>query len=353
MARQVSEAANVTILLDGVPIVNATSADVTRAKAITKTDVIGTKDKRISEGSVEYSGTLTELRHNDFGVRLVRNKLTNNLDFQPLVDVTGTPTRVGANNVQRTLTTVNVLETQDFEALGNSLDYISLLMDRDASYTDDITIRIKDGVTLLATLTLPNSYVNTTKKYTQFLLELDERVALTRGNVYTMEVEHSGVGGDVRLYGNNVQDFVLVGTGDDVTTAFDLLHTNVEAGTLFVRKNDGQYLGQTEGYSFSDGTGTAGVDQVSFTTAPATGEEIYAKYEHDTDALFAWRLGFGDAANPQYTMRFEHRNEQGDLLDAYTINGVRFASNSISISPGSFVERTLSWDGVSEDSVPC
>jgi len=347
-----TEATRAKVLVDGVEIMNATSADIDRSKDVQKTDVIGTPDKRISTGSVSYSGTLTELRHNDFGIRFIHNQIVNNLDFQSNADVAAVDTSIGDGGSQHVLAVGNLTASQDFVALGNRLDFISLLLVRTPTYDDDLTVVIKDDMAAtVATLTMPNDALPTTLGYAQYLLALGDRVALTSGDVYTMEVTHSGGAGSVTLYGADVQAFVLLGTGDNVEDTFTLLHDTVFEDTLFVRLDD-DYQGQLEGYTFSDGTGGGGEDEIVFTTPPATGVEVYAKYQFDDSDLFAWRLGFGGATNPQYTLRFEHYDEDGKMLDAYQILDVQFSSNGIVVAPATFVEQTLSWEGVREESVP-
>lgn len=68
-----------------------------------------------------------------------------------------------------------------------------------------------------------------------------------------------------------------VGTGDDSATTFDLGNSNVIADSLKCYDGaTGAELKQT----LSPGTGTGGVDQVVFDTAPDTGVAIKADYDY-------------------------------------------------------------------------
>lgn len=73
--------------------------------------------------------------------------------------------------------------------------------------------------------------------------------------------------------GAGISDESLAGDGSTVT--FDLANDNVVASTLRIHNATGERLS----FSFSKGTGTAGVDQVTFEVAP-TGT-VYANYSTD------------------------------------------------------------------------
>lgn len=64
-----------------------------------------------------------------------------------------------------------------------------------------------------------------------------------------------------------------VGTGDAATTTFDLVQSDVIESSLVV------YIGNDkQRVTLSAGTGAAGVDQIVFSTAPASGVSIVADY---------------------------------------------------------------------------
>jgi len=69
-----------------------------------------------------------------------------------------------------------------------------------------------------------------------------------------------------------------VGTGDNSTTAFDLLNNGVDPRTIKVQL-DAVGVG---GWNYSPGTGVAGVDQIIFGVAPGTGVVITADYTHES-----------------------------------------------------------------------
>ena len=66
-----------------------------------------------------------------------------------------------------------------------------------------------------------------------------------------------------------------VGTGDGTTKTFDLANSNVIGDSLVV------YIGNDQQrVTLSAGTGTGGVDQIVFDTAPANGVAIKADYDY-------------------------------------------------------------------------
>ena len=76
-----------------------------------------------------------------------------------------------------------------------------------------------------------------------------------------------------------------VGTGDDSTTAFDLAQSRVDGRTLKVQLD----AAPAGGWNLSPGTGTAGVDQIIFGTAPAGSVAITADY--------TWESGGAEASS--------------------------------------------------------
>jgi len=70
-----------------------------------------------------------------------------------------------------------------------------------------------------------------------------------------------------------------VGQGDTSTTTFTLAHTDVDSSSLKVYL-DGTL---TTAYTFSDGTGAGGKDQIIFSSAPGEKVAITATYTRDTE----------------------------------------------------------------------
>lgn len=71
-----------------------------------------------------------------------------------------------------------------------------------------------------------------------------------------------------------------VGTGDGATTDFDLGFSPTYAHKIYI---DGVLQVLTTDYTISTGTGTGGVDEVSFTAAPGIGEVITATYDNQVE----------------------------------------------------------------------
>lgn len=70
-----------------------------------------------------------------------------------------------------------------------------------------------------------------------------------------------------------------VGTGDDATKTWDLANSGVDPSALLVYIAADQ---EADGWVFSKGTGTAGVDQIIFDVAPPAGDAITADYDYLT-----------------------------------------------------------------------
>lgn len=343
------EPEDIKIIVDGIVIANATSIDITRSKTIDKVDVIGTRDQRIAEGSSEISGSLTELKTNPLGMKMLRSQTVNNIAFQKNMRTSpgDVDTPVGEAGIQVSLNNGNTSNVQNFEAIGTRMEAIYLLAERNSAFTEDLTVLVKDGATTLYTLTVPNDQIPSSKGWIEYQIPADEQPILTKGSFYGLELQVPGsTAGQVSFYGADKTDgYISLGTGDGVETRFDLQHASVFPDTLFVKKGEEGFLGKEEGYSFGNNSGTGGLDEVIFDTAPANGVEIFARYEYNDNDYIAWRLGFGNATPPTYTIRYEMRTEDGVIVDAFEIQRVRFSSHGVSFNPSSFVERTLAFEG--------
>lgn len=352
-----SIADNIRIFLDGINIASATSMDITRSRTVNKLQVIGSPDQRISDGAIEITGSITELKSNDLGFRLVRSKTLNNVDVQPQYWDGASDLPTGENTIQHTLNSVTTSVEQQFTATGKRLENLRLLMSKTGALTEDITITVKTlaDATVGTPITLLAEKVDANKFWTEIdLTESTKITGLTVGTQYKLAIAVNGAtSGELYLWGNERQPEFLVHTAVGGEGAVDLNHTTVDSDTLFVRVNADGYRGQDEGYTFSDGTGTAGVDQIVFSPTLTAGDEVYVSYEYDdgVNNPFAWRLAFGEATSPTYTIRFDEVDSNGKLLDSYEIEDVIFSSNGRSISPDSFVERTLQFEGQSEKSI--
>ncbi len=341
----------ISIYVDGVLLANATNYELNLGKTTNKVAVIGTSEHRIAEGSVEIGGSLTLLKTSDLATRLLRVKEIGNLDFLSLSKVNPAgPSEFdqGTAVITQTLNSGNLLYLQDFVATGTTLRQFYFIGARTTTFVNDVTIRLMNGVTPLASYTLLNSAIPTVKGQIEFFTAITDTLpTLTVGNTYSLEISIPvASAGQLDFYGGDVKELYLVGTGDGVVTDFDLAHSNVISGALFVRLGDDDgWLGQLEGYTFGDGTGTAGVDEIQFTTAPDLNTNIYAVYQHDTNNLIAWKLGMSNVTNPTYTIKYEMRNGSGTLLESYVIERVKFTSNGLAVNPASFIEQTLAFEG--------
>lgn len=84
----------IKIYLDGQPVANAKTFGINRSKAVNKVPVIGTKDKRISEGVIELSGSLNGIKNSDTARRLVTSD-SNDTDMQSKINATGSAFQSG------------------------------------------------------------------------------------------------------------------------------------------------------------------------------------------------------------------------------------------------------------------
>lgn len=110
-----------------------------------------------------------------------------------------------------------------------------------------------------------------------------------------------------------------VGTGNGTKTAFDLDHTDVIPASLEVRVDSVV----TTAYTLSKGTGTGGVDQIIFTTAPADTKAVGADYSYMVkDALLYLRTYEEDGETV-----YEWHTEKTRTADAvtYSYHEVNFA----------------------------
>jgi hypothetical protein len=340
----------ISIYVDGVFLANATNYELNTSKTTNKVPVIGTTEQRISEGSVEINGSLTLLKTSDLTARLLRVREVNNLDFQPLSKVyPGGVTEFdqGVGMVTQTLNSGDLLFAQNFVALGTKLRQIYFTAKRNAAFINDVQIRLMSGATPLQTYVVKNDTIPTVKGQVEVLTTTaDVFTTLTPGTTYTLEYSIPvASAGQVEFYGGDLQALFEIGTANGVQTEFDLNHTNVLVDTLYVRLGNDGWLGQLESYTFGNGTGTSGVDEIVFAVAPVNGTKVYATYQHATNNLVAWKLGFSTAGTPSYTIKYESRNTQGVLLDAYVIERVKFTSNGLAVNPAAFIEQTVQFEG--------
>ena len=103
--------------------------------------------------------------------------------------------------------------------------------------------------------------------------------AVSGPNIASAAVSSDKLHADLKVRVGGGWDAISKLVGDASTTTFDLGHYDVdmdEEAVLVVA--DGIVLEKTEDYTFSDNTGTAGVDQIVFVSAPATGVRVAVRY---------------------------------------------------------------------------
>lgn len=109
-----------------------------------------------------------------------------------------------------------------------------------------------------------------------------------------------------------------VGTGDDSTKKFDLDHSDVIETTLVVKVATVETP-----VTLLKGTGTGGVDQIEFATAPAAAAAITATYSYMTkDALLYFRK-YEEGYETKYEWHTAKTRTVGE--DTYTYHEVNFA----------------------------
>lgn len=348
-----SESERIRILLDGIPIINATSLSVDRSRSITKVDVIGTPNKRIGNGTLEYSGSITELRTDDLALRLVRSRIATGTDIQGKAFDGVSDILVGEKQVVDVINAGNLSHDHLFTATGTKLTNLRFLAARNGAFTEDVTVEIRNqsGTVLIKSFTVLNDEFDVgTPTFANVEIPYTDQVTTIPGTVYMVRVSVASTSGTLTLYGGDRIEYTLIGVGDAVTTNFDLDDATVDSSTLYVRLDADTFLGQEEGYSFGNNTGTLGVDEVIFAVPPASGVEIYAKYEYTDAQPAAMKLVFANAPNPVYTIKYELYNEdRTKLLDSFELENVRFTSNGVSVSPASFVEQTLQFEATGEN----
>lgn len=341
----------VSIYVDGVFLANATNYELNLTKSVTKTAVIGTKEQRIAEGTEQISGSLTVLKTSDAFTRMMRQRELGNLDFLSLARTNpagATDFDQGTALVQRTLSSGNLTYSQDFVATGTKLRQIYITAARSSTFVANLTVKLKLTTTVLATYVIPNDSIPTVKGQVEYYMSLADTIpALTVGTQYNLEFSIPGAStGTLSLYGGDIKDTYLIGTGNGATVNFDLAHTTVVSSSLYIRKGaDDGWLGQLEGYTFGDGLGAGGVDRITFSTAPLAGVEIYATYQFNSNTLIAWKLGMSQVTDPVYRIKYEMSDTDGTLLESYVIERVKFTSVGLTVNPAAFNEQTIQFEG--------
>lgn len=99
-----------------------------------------------------------------------------------------------------------------------------------------------------------------------------------------------------------------VGVGNGSTTVFDLPSKNTDSGTLTVYEAGTTSSPQP---TFSSGTGTDGRDQITFSSAPATGDYITA----DFDGQLGLKMRFNADVMPKELFSFKLYNHEIELFE--------------------------------------
>lgn len=345
------EGKDIRVTVDGVTLLTATDFNINSDKTINRTDLLSTTEQHVSEGNLNFSGSITGLKTNSAGKRFLHSRDQNSIDYQSLVWDGTTDQEVGTAVVQQSLNSVTSTYDQKVTALGTAIGEINLLLKRDAAFTEDLTILVRNAgdTATLGTITVPNKLIGTDKAWSSVFLKSDERVTgLTTGSKYILRFSvPGGTAGQVDFYGADVQSEFTVGTGDGIATAFDLNHSTVIESTLIVAV-DGKIVQE---YTFGDGTGTLGVDQIVFATAPASGAVITALYEYDdnTDDFLKWNVAFTNTSEPTYEIVVKYLNPDGVVVDGRKYIDVRFSSAGTSATPGETVTDSLDWDARADE----
>lgn len=209
----------VKIYRDGVPIIHATALDETGSKTVTKIPVIGDPDNRVFDGSIELSGSITDIRQDIEGTRLIHAKESAEIDTQEQADLAGVAKDVGKAAVQKTLSTGTTSFEQRFVAVGTKLNSLAVYVARNSTYDVGLKVTVKTigDVIVGAAFTIPNVNLPTTANWLVYNIPLASKVGpMTDGTTYKIVFENASApsaGGQLEFYGSALKTLYTIGTG--------------------------------------------------------------------------------------------------------------------------------------------